>query len=223
MWSYRQTSQDEEFKKAQPKEPLECIVMLVNALRDPLGLHDPFRPDAFEGKLAKRNAERTGLPANSERTAMQKALMDARTKFGGSKVAVFPVLIDGQPDRKQAAHLAEALNEENFGKAEVAAAQPAIKIQAVPNEQQRLWQMARAVREYLRQTPAAADYAVFADYVFAPGGSAFTVHFVLCDHNGEWVIVDFQNNHAPDFNSMELKSGDDCDRLVIKRLNRLLR
>jgi hypothetical protein len=52
---------------------------------------------------------------------------------------------------------------------------------------------------------------------------AFTVHFVVCDHNGEWVIVDFQNDHFPDFQAMELKSGDDCDRLVTKRLDRFLR
>ncbi len=223
VWSYRQTPQDEEFRKVQPKEPLECIAMLVNALRGPLGLQDPFRADAFEGKLARRNAERVGLPTDSERTAMKKALLYARTELAGSRMAVFPVLVDGRPDRRQATHLAGVLNEENFGKAEVAAAQPAIEVQAVPNEQQRLWQMARAVREYLHRTPAAADYVLYADYTFAPGGRAFTVHFVVCDRNGEWVIVDFQNNHWPDFNSMQLNSGDDCDRLVIKRLKRLLR
>jgi len=101
--------------------------------------------------------------------------------------------------------------------------QTPIEIQNVLNEQQRLWQMARAIREYLRQTPAAADYAVLADYAFAPDGKAFTVHFVVCDHNGDWVIVDFQNDHFPDFQAMELKSGDDCDRLVTKRLDRFLR
>jgi len=223
VWTYRQTAADEEFKKAHPDEPLECIAMVVNALREPLRLQDPFRPDAFEGKLTKRNAERTGLPTNNERMALQKALLDARAKFAESKVAVYPVLIDGQADRKQAAHLAEVLTQGRLGKAEVAAAQPGIKIQAVPNEQQRLWQMARAFREYLRQTPAGADYAVLADYAFAPDGNAFTLHFVVCDGKGEWVVVDFQNSHQPDFQSMALKSGDDCDRLVAKRLDGFLR
>ena len=223
VWSYRQTPEDEGFKKMRPREPMQCIVMLVNALREPLGLQDPFGPNAFEGRLTERWAKRTGLPTSGERAALQKALETARTKFAGSKLVVFPTLIAGQPDRKQAAHLADMLNGQKLGKAEVATAQPAIEIQNVPNEQQRLWQMARAIREYLRQKPGAADYAVLADYAFAPDGKAFTVHFVVCDHNGEWVIVDYQNDHFPDFQAMELKSGDDCDRLVTKRLDRFLR
>jgi hypothetical protein len=218
VWSYQQTPQDEEFKERQPREPMECLVMLVNALREPLSLRDPFGPDAYQGRLAKRSAERTGLPTESERTAMQKARLDARTKFADSTVVVFPVLIDGQPHRQQAAHLAEALNEKNLGKVKVSVTQPAIEIQKVPNEQQRLWQMARAIREHLRQTPVAADYAIYADYVFAPNGKAFTVHFVVCDGTGEWVIVDFQNSHQPDFQAIKPKSGDDCDRLVMRRL-----
>ena len=222
VWNYRQTPQDQEFQKAKPGEPLDCIVMLVNALREPLSLHDPFGPDAYEGRLSKQNAERTGLPTQGERAAMRKALLDARPKFAGSRVAVFPVLIDGQPDRQQAAHLAEALRDQNLGKAEVAAAQPAIEIQTVPNEQQRLWQMARAIRQYLRQTPVTADYALYADYAFAPDGNVFLVHFVICDGAGEWVIVDFQNSHAPDFHAIAPKSADDCDRLVAGRLTSYL-
>jgi hypothetical protein len=223
VWSYRQTPEDEEFKKMQPREPMQCIFMLVNALREPLGLQDPFRADVLEGRLTERWAKRTGLPTSGERAALQKALEVARAKFAGSKVLVFATLIGGKPDGKQAAHLAEMLNDQKLGKAEVATVQPAIEIQNVPNEQQRLWQMAHAIRDYLRQTPAAADYAVLADYAFAPDGKAFTVHFVVCDHNGDWVIVDFQNDHFPDFQAMELKSGDDCDRLVTKRLDRFLR
>jgi hypothetical protein len=222
VWSYRQTPEDAEFKKEQPKEPMECMAMLVNALREPLHLENPFREGGFEGRVTKRWSDRTGLPISSERAAMQTALMTARANLARSKLVVFPVLKSGQPDRKQATHLAQMLNEANLGKAEVTAAEPAVKISTGPNEQQRLWQVARAFREHLRQSPATADYAVFADYTFAPDGKAFTVHFFVCDRHGEWVIVDFQNDHWPDFKSMELNSGDDCDRLVIKRLQRLL-
>jgi len=34
VWSYRQTPEDEEFKKMRPREPMQCIFMLVNALRE---------------------------------------------------------------------------------------------------------------------------------------------------------------------------------------------
>jgi hypothetical protein len=223
VWSLRLTPQDEAFRKMQPREPLQCLVMLANALREPLGLEDPFRRDAPEGKLAKRNAERIGLPTGSERAAVRTALAAARSRFAGSRVAVFPVLLDGRPDPKQAAHLMELMNRQRLGSAEAAASAPDIRIQRSPNEQERLWQMARAIREHLRRTPEAADYAVLADYAFAPGGKAFTVHFVVCDGKGEWVIVDFQNDHHADFRSAPLESGDDCDRLVVKRLDGLLR
>jgi hypothetical protein len=222
VWSYRQMPEDEEFKKMRPREPMQCIFMLVNALREPLGLQDPLRADVLEGRLTERRAKRTGSPTSGEREALQRSLETARTKFAASKVVVFATLIGGKPDGKQAAHLAEMLTDQKLGKAEVATVQPGIEIQNVPNEAQRLWQMARAIREYLHQTPAAADYAVLADYAFAPDGKAFTVHFVVCDHNGEWIIVDLQNDHWPDFQSMELRSGDDCDRLVTKRLDRFL-
>ncbi len=223
VWSYRQTPQDAEFQKMQPKEPMQCMVMLVNGLREPLGLPDPFRPDGFEGRLTRRMAERTGLPTSSERAAMQKAIETARANAASSDLLVFPILAAGRPDPKQAAHLAEMLRSVPFGKADVATAQPAIEIPPVPNEQQRLWRMARGFRDYLRQSPAAAGYALFAEYTFAPDGRPFTVHLVLCDRSGEWVLVDFQNDHSPDFQSLDLKAGDDCDRLVAKRLARLLR
>ena len=223
VWIYRRTRQDAEFQKTPPPDPLECIAMAVNALRPTLGLDDPFRKDPYEGKLSQRNAERTGLPSNSERSAMQAELAEARANFAGSRIVIFPVLMQGQPNPKQAVHLAEALNGEKFGKADVTMAQPAVKIPSGPNEQERLWKVARAVRDHLRQTPVEADYTIYADYAFAPDGRPFTVHFIVSRGNGEWVIVDFQNDHWPDFKSMELNSADDCDRLVIKRLDRILR
>ena len=86
-----------------------------------------------------------------------------------------------------------------------------------------LWDMARAFREYVRQTPPTADYAVYAEYMIdLKQGRAGAVHFAVCDRSGEWVIVDFQNDHHEDFQSIAPKSGDDCDRLLVKRLARRL-
>jgi hypothetical protein len=223
VWTYRQTPQDEEFRKSDPKEPLACLMMLMGSLRATLGLRNASGSEAFEGRLAKRNAERIGLPTNGEQAAMRKAFEDARPMLSAAKVAVFEVLVGGQPDRRQAAHLIELLNAGKLGAAAPATSQPAVQIPTGPNEQERLWRVARAVSAHLRQSPASADYALFADYALDPNGRPFTVHFILCDAKGEWVMVDFQNNHHPDFNSMELKTGDDCDRLVVKRLADALR
>jgi len=219
VWSYRQTPEDEAFQEVQPKEPMQVVLMLAMGLGETLSLQDPTGPNAYEGRVAQQHAERTGLPTESEVAAIEKALLEARPSFSGSKLVVFPTFVRNQPDRQQAAHLAEALNEAGLGKAEVAMVQPAIELQTVPNEAQRLWRMARSVREYLRQTPVAgADYTILADYQFAPNGVAFTAHFVVCDPSGEWVIVDLQNNHQPDFQEIDPQSSDDFDRLVVKRL-----
>jgi hypothetical protein len=49
------------------------------------------------------------------------------------------------------------------------------------------------------------------------------VHFVVCDRAGEWVIADLQNNHHEDFQRIDPKVLEDCDRLVLERLRAQLR
>jgi hypothetical protein len=63
------------------------------------------------------------------------------------------------------------------------------------------------------------DYALVADYVIRPdNGQVWAVNFVICDRAGDWVIVDFQNNHHDDFNAIAPKTADDCADLVSRRL-----
>ncbi|MFH1999683.1 MAG: hypothetical protein ABIK28_08385, partial [Planctomycetota bacterium] len=52
----------------------------------------------------------------------------------------------------------------------------------------------------------------------ADGRVAGAVHFALCDRKGDWVIVDFQNNHHDDFNEVSPKSWKDCNALATIRL-----
>jgi hypothetical protein len=44
------------------------------------------------------------------------------------------------------------------------------------------------------------------------------VHLIVCDQKGDWVIVDFQNSHHKDFQAINPKSIEDCQRLAVKRL-----
>ncbi len=98
-------------------------------------------------------------------------------------------------------------------------------IQPWRNEQKPLWELARAFQKHVKRNPPEADYALLADYMMDPraGRGAWAVHFVICDRDGEWVIVDFQNNHHGDFQSIDPKTFDDCGRLVAKRLEGYLR
>jgi C-terminal processing protease CtpA/Prc len=46
------------------------------------------------------------------------------------------------------------------------------------------------------------------------------VHFVLCDGDGEWVIVDSQDEYGEDFEALSPETASDCDKLVTIRLLR---
>jgi predicted nicotinamide N-methyase len=94
--------------------------------------------------------------------------------------------------------------------------------QANPNELKVLWDLAREFRDYARKNPPEADYVLYADYVFNPQNwEQGYVHFVVCDRKGEWVIVDMQNSHQPDYESIKPTSRADCDKLLVKRLAEL--
>ena len=83
--------------------------------------------------------------------------------------------------------------------------------------------MAREFRDYARKNPPEADYVLYADYVFNPQNwEQGYVHFVVCDRKGEWVIVDMQNSHQPDYEGIKPTSRADCDKLLVKRLAELL-
>jgi hypothetical protein len=44
----------------------------------------------------------------------------------------------------------------------------------------------------------------------------------VCDSKGEWVIVDMQNSHHPDYQRIKPISKEDCSKLLFKRLGTYL-
>lgn len=159
-----------------------------------------------------------------ERVAMEKRL-EAMKKAGRSaKVAVFPVrLSDNEVGKKDAAHLAKLLRTKKLCEARPVDSPLRVKIQFTTNEQELLWELARAFQDHVKQNPPKADYALLADYMYPQPDRAWAVHFVICDRDGEFVIVDFQNEHHGDFQSIDPRTPDDCARLVAKRLKGYIR
>jgi len=49
------------------------------------------------------------------------------------------------------------------------------------------------------------------------------VHWVVCDRRGEWVFVDMQNSHQPDYQSVGVISRERCDQLLVKCLEESLK
>jgi predicted nicotinamide N-methyase len=144
----------------------------------------------------------------------------------GATLLVYPARVDGnQTSVPSATNIAVLLNQAGICKA-IAADQPVLLKASLadPNELKALWNLAREFRDQVRAHPPAADYALYADYVFNPqNAEQGFVHFVVCDRKGEWVIVDVQNSHQPDYQSVGIISRDRCDQLLVKRLEGYLK
>jgi hypothetical protein len=220
----RQTPADRDFKRAKPDCPMTCCLFLAERVRTQLGIPESARDDSGEGRIAKMFAENSPGPDKAEWEAMEQRQAVMKKAGRSAKVAVFPVrLSDDEAGRTDAAHLVKLLNKENLCEAEVVESPLYVEIRSAHNEQKLLWDLARAFQDHIKQNPPEADYVLLADYMFPRPDRAWAVHFVICDRDGEWVIVDFQNEHHGDFQSVDPKTHDDCGRLVAKRLEGYLR
>ena len=224
VWVDRQTSADREFKRAKPHTPMTCCMFLVERVRTQLGLPESARDDSGTGKFARMSSESSIGPDKAEWAAMEQRQAVMKKAGRSASVAVYPVrLSDDQVGKDDAAHLAGLLGKKNLCEASAVDSPLRVKIQSAHNEQKLLWDLARAFQDHVRRNPPEADYALLADYLFPRPERAWAVHFVICDRQGEWVIVDFQNEHHGDFQSVDPATHDDCGRLVAKRLEGYLR
>jgi len=221
VWSERLTPQDEALKNLGRPDPLELSVLLVEQLSPQFGLNDETAKAAKPGKMAALMDERSGLPPQAEQDAMSERLVALKRALPNATLMVFPPRIGGDNAKTSGADdLARLINEAALCKA-IPGAQPApLKApQRDPNELKMLWDMAREFQEYIRAHPPGTDYALFADYAFNPQkAEQGVVHFVVCDRQGGWVVVDMQNSHHPDYQSVGVTSHARCDTLLVKRL-----
>jgi hypothetical protein len=224
VWTDCQTPQDEAFKSLESPEPMSLCVLLVERLSPYLSLDEETARAAKPGKLAAIMAERSGMPPENETAPLPERLKLMKESRQQATLMIFPVRVGGEADTASAAGLEKMINDAALCRAIPAKVSVLLKAsQADPNEQKILWDLAREVREYARKNPADADYVLFADYVFNPRQwEQGFVHFVVCDREGEWVIVDMQNSHHPDYRSIKPVSKEDCSKLLVKRLGAYL-
>ncbi len=220
VWVDRQTPKDRDFKRAKPDCPMTCCVFLTTRLREQLGLPESAGKDNGEGKFARLWADESGTPDRDERSAMDDRLAKMKKTAPDATVAVFPVrLSNDEVDKDGATQLAKLVNDKKLCNARPLDTPLRIELTPDHNEQKVLWDMARAFRDHVRKNPPETAYALYADYMFSERDKHVgAVHFVICDRAGEWVLVDFQNSHHGDFQSIDPKTQEDCNRLVSKRL-----
>jgi hypothetical protein len=206
----------------KPDCPMTCTVFLVNRLNRVWDLNDPLRKDAPRGKMAQRLARRSGLPPKEELTEIGKRLEVFKEKIETSKVTVYPIHLWHGSGQQPAVKLAGLFTKQGICQAKATETDPRLRIKGDPNEQKVLWDTARAFRGFLRKNPPATDYALLADYAIGNSRSGETkvghVHLIVCDRQGDWVLVDYQNSHHADFQEIDPRSHNDCNRLAARRL-----
>jgi hypothetical protein len=226
VWTDRQTPQDEAFKKMEHPEPMTMSVLLVERLGPQLGLNEETAKAAKPGRMAAIMDQRSGLPPENERAALPERQKAMKQAMPGATLLVYPARVGGNKNSvPSATNVVRLLNQEGLCKAVQAEQTILLKTSMTdPNELKGLWNLAREFRDFVRANPPAADYALYADYGFNPqNAEQGFVHFVVCDRKGEWVIVDMQNSHHPDYQSIGVISEARCDQLLVKRLAGYLR
>jgi hypothetical protein len=227
VWIERWSVSNNADQSKQPVDPMAMSMMLSQRLGPKMGLNEQTAKAAKPGNMAMILDQRSGLPSEAERAAIaprQAAMKETRSR---STMLVFaPRVADHQPRTTDAVQLAKLITDAALCKSAVAAYElPKLKSPtADPNELKRLWEFARQCQTYVRDHHPDADYLLFADYAFsAADWQRGMVHFVVCDRSGDWVIVDMQNSHHPDFQSIKPTSTGDCDRLLVKRLESIIK
>ncbi len=225
VWTDRQTPEDEAFRALKPREPMTCCLLLVQRLGPQLGLNEETRRAAKPGKMAAIMDQRSGMPPASERAPLPERQKQWKQSRQEATLMVFPARVRGAADTASATDLAKMIQGAGLCKAVPAQQSVLLKpSQPDPNEMKVLWDLAREFRDHLRKNPPDADYVLYADYAFNPQRwEQGCVHFVVCDRNGEWVIVDMQNSHHPDYRSIKPTSREGCDEILLKRLEGYLR
>ncbi|MBM4090214.1 MAG: hypothetical protein FJ276_12450 [Planctomycetes bacterium] len=216
VWTDIQTPRDQE-----SRNPMALCVQLIQRLGPRMGLNEDTAKAAKPGKMAAIMNQRSGMPPESERAPLPERQKALRESAPASTWMVFPVRVRGDVDPASAADLAKRICDGGLCKAVAADAPVRLKApQPDPNELKTLWDFARQFRDHARQHPVDADYTLLADYAFNPRNwEQGFVHFVVCDRKGEWVIVDMQNSHHADYQSIKPTSREACDRLLVKRLS----
>ncbi len=225
VWEDSQGPGDPDFDRDFPGVTEKCCELVCRRLVPVMSLDKLPKEELAEDKKKTLQMMRAKQPpAESEFEAMEKRLQVMKQASSSARVLIYPARVGGDhTDQSSAMRISELINEAKLCQTTGAKNGPVLEGEGWPNESAVLWIFARAVKEYVQQNPAGSDYVLFADYWFAPNGQVWAVHFVICDQAGEWVIVDMQNNHQEDFQQIDPKILEDCDRLVLERLKKHLR
>ena len=219
VWSDRQSPENATFKRLRPRAPMSCCLLVTERVKAALDVPRPDDEPVVDGRMARLWASKSGTPSAEERAAIRRRARGFCQHRGRVRLLVYPAQVNGTPDPGSVAGIVKAASAAGFAGALAADVSPTFAIRPTSNEQKRLWDLARACRRFVRENKPDADYVLFAEYLISPPRQrALAVHVVVCDRNGDWVVVDYQNSHHADFRAVRPKSVAECSRLLGRRL-----
>lgn len=221
VWQDTQRPGDRAFDEHMTGGPEKVCALVCEILTPVIGL-DQLAPGELSPERAQalEQMRAEGPPSREESSAMEERLAAMKEAGKAATVTVYPSRVQGErTDAESAVRVAGALNETALCTATAVAEGPLLEGAGWPSEPKVLWLYANAAKDYVREHPVASDYVLFADYWKAPTGEVWAVHFVVLDRDGEWVLVDLQNNHHPDFQRIAHTTIEECDQLVVARMN----
>jgi len=222
VWTDERPTDVEDFRRIGAEGTDGAALLLAGKLGASLGLPDPRRADAPEGRWAAYFAEKTGTPLRSEVAPLDGRVTVLRKVFKDSELVIFTIMLNEKTDRQSASDLAQILNESKLCSARVAPAETLFELDMSGDATRMLWDFARKFRSRAKENGLDADYQLYAHYYFfenSEGEEAVgLVLIVLCDRKGEWVAVDGQSERTQGFREVSPKTTFDCNRLVAERL-----
>jgi len=229
-WSDRQTRSDAAMRHARPNDPMSSTVFLVDRLRGPLDLLDTPPADAAEGRWARAARAESLVPGEAELAAIERRQASLRDAASGATVVVYPAWFGDGWSTEAAELLARRLNSGGTFAASVAGEPLPVRFERGRNEMRMLWAGARSIQDLVRANPPGVDYVLVADFVMpgagssgGGGGEAVAVHTYLLESDGDWVIVDHQNDRHRDFEAVHPDSVRGCCDVVARRIDGVMR
>jgi hypothetical protein len=227
VWSDHQTTRDKAFQAlGDHRDPMALLTFLVERLSPQFSLNDDTakkRSHKLEDAMKANSGYAPAGEMEERMPARRKTLKESRQK---ATLLVAGVRIGGAVNVTNSADLAKRIGETKLFKSVVAAKKPLLlEARLTDGDQMRyLWAVARGLQAFVKKNPPPADYVLYADYMFnrqhwQQGG----VQFVVCDHQGEWVIAELSNSDQEDYQRVKPISAEGCDTLLIERLVRVVR
>jgi len=222
LWAESQTPADEAYRKANARDPMTMTMLLIDGLGPQLGLNADTAKAAKPGKYARLMDKRSGLPPQAERDALPARETTLLATRKDATILVIPTAVPDHQESAAAGRITQLIGAARlFKTASTPASAVALPMpRPDPNEMKMLWDLARELKEQVKNNPPTADYVLAVDYRFNPDRwEQGFVHFVICDRRGDWVMVDLQNSEHEDYQSIKPASKEACEKLLLKRLN----